>query len=360
MDVNYEYEDDYHGSQDSLYDSLSSVSSIYDYINKLLDDPKKLGDVNEEAHNDFTKNNETVAIILHISYGIILLIGVVVLTYTIRSMSASFRFLFACKITSLLITCLIFLVSEIILHTKNNEKYLAIIDEIGEMAEISANAKPSFNQIGPLIAYASMNVESIFTTLLIFDIYKRVVLLSNEKFSSSKMLGISVFLGGISLVKDASLAAYDLLATSRLIGKESWKSSINTLNALAGSSVAAVLVMYWGVNIVLKIKESQNFQKKANIRKNDKKLSLLKGLVIWLLFSNILKVALSIFKLIKSGAHHDYLICMNDEWDYFEGIKNCEKYKSSFYWHTVTKRPIVNVVLSASDLLAFPLLKICN
>ena len=102
MDVNYEYEDDYHGSQHSLYDSLSSVSSIYDYINKLLDDPKKLGDVNEEAHNDFTENNETVAIILHISYGIILLIGVVVLTYTIRSMSASFRFFFACKIRSVI------------------------------------------------------------------------------------------------------------------------------------------------------------------------------------------------------------------------------------------------------------------
>ena len=199
-----------------------------------------------------------------------------------------------------------------------------------------------------------MNFEYIFTLLLIRDLYKRICLLKHTKFSWVKMVVKSGVLCCTSASKDISLALYEYFKDTFFVGADAWRNSIISLNYLFGSAIVAGLTIFWGTQILLKLKESHSFRKTANVQIKDKNMEALIQLVLWMMFTNVLRVSFSIVQIIKSNSWTKFASCMHGE-DDAEGGEKCTKL---WLWIFFTDTPLPAIIFSFSDLIYVAIIKL--
>ena len=171
----------------------------------------------------------------------------------------------------------------------------------------------------------------------------------------------------ISLVKDAGLMTYYVLRGDVGTFGESWKTAIFPFNSLVMSALTMTLTVYWGIRIIVGICRSQMFRADsagsgsgaAANRSIDKSQRLLIKMVLWLLLTNVARVALYVMILTQSGSEYSYANCMNNGRNFVEDFEKCKELVGGIHWRFITDVPVVSVSVSLTDLLALPLFRLC-
>ena len=76
-----------------------------------------------------------------------------------------------------------------------------------------------------------------------------------------------------------------------------------------------------------------------------------------MLLTNVLRVGFSILFIIQSGAETEYAYCMHEK-DYWEALEICSPFGINSAWKFFIDSPIIAILLSFTDLITIPLLKV--
>ena len=323
----------------------------------------------EENKDDFAKIDERslinfaadVAIVSVLAVSAVLSLSCIV--FASVATKASFRILYIAKSITIIASCTGSIVCTTAPRTLEVDEWSHKVVNDGLMSSIGSVG--SF--VGSFFCSSMVNLERIFTLLLMHDLYQRVCTTEKIEFRWRTFFRNAGILGGASLVKDVALMLHYLFRDTETLGDEAWKDATFPMNSLVMALVTAAAAIFWGAQIIYKIVKSRWFRQghtAAGSSENNRSQNqiVLVKFVVWMLITNVARAGFCFLRLAKTSHQYKYVFCMHSslENDYEAGHKKCQHFMDDANWRFITDIPVISIVLSVSDILTVPLLKFCN
>ena len=215
--------------------------------------------------------------------------------------------------------------------------------------------------ISLLFSNMLMNIDVLISAMMMREIYLLVCLLQVQEFCVSQLCQRYGPWCCISAVKDVFvLIYYYYFHGSTIELEDTWRKTAFRFSNLIFSVIVATPMVYWCIQILMKLANSLTFRRQANVSNGDnKQLHKLQMLVSWIMCIRLLGVIQSIVMIAVVGPKSSW-VCLLNQWEANTPLEklDCGDHAESTYWFQLSERSIISMCFASVDLLGSVILKI--